>query len=147
MFPHADGSIGVWGYDLISKVLVAPDKPDFMSYCHPEWVSDFNFKQLFTRIKLVNNAAWVGDLHVPYERISISADGRAKWLAPTENSANPSGEEKTLEVDTDDGPRTLFGRFYPYSHVGGGVLLVPKTTANLRSVSFDWAGARLHLPR
>jgi hypothetical protein len=147
MFPHADGSIGVWGYDLISKVLIAPDKPDFMSYCHPEWVSDFNFKQLFTRIKLVNNAAWVGDLHVSYDRLSISADGRAKWLSPTENSANPSGEERTLEVDTDDGPRTLVGHFYPYSHVGGGVLLVPKTTANLRSVSFDWAGARLHLPR
>jgi hypothetical protein len=44
-YPHADGGIGVWGYDLPGNVLVPPTASvrDFMSYCPELWVSDYHF--------------------------------------------------------------------------------------------------------
>ena len=43
-FPYAAGSIGSWGYDFREGgSLVAPSTPDIMSYCRPEWVSDYHF--------------------------------------------------------------------------------------------------------
>ncbi len=43
LFPYADGSIGVWGYDFGEGVLVAPQRPDVMSYCRDGyWISDYH---------------------------------------------------------------------------------------------------------
>ena len=43
-FPYPDGSIGVWGYDFEhADRLVSPYTQDLMSYCHPQWISDYHF--------------------------------------------------------------------------------------------------------
>ncbi len=45
-FPHAYGSIGVWGYDFRDGGrLVLPSTPDLMSLCDPPafWISDYHF--------------------------------------------------------------------------------------------------------
>ena len=43
-FPHAGGSIGVWGYDLRGRALVDSSAPDLMGFCGPgDWISDFFF--------------------------------------------------------------------------------------------------------
>ncbi len=42
-FPNDDGNIGAWGYDINSSSLIHPVTPDLMSYCDPEWISDYNF--------------------------------------------------------------------------------------------------------
>ena len=47
-YPHSDGSIGAWGYDLRTVELVPPDTDDLMGYCFdvwddPDWVSDYHF--------------------------------------------------------------------------------------------------------
>ena len=42
-YPYGDGNIGAWGYDLRSAQLVPPSQSDFMSYCDPAWVSDYQF--------------------------------------------------------------------------------------------------------
>ena len=43
-FPDPDGSIAVWGYDSRGAGrLVAPARPDIMSYCDPVWISDYHF--------------------------------------------------------------------------------------------------------
>ena len=44
-FPYADGTIGVHGYDPRSDEVVDPSTPDLMSYCHPRWISDYNFNK------------------------------------------------------------------------------------------------------
>ena len=45
-FPYGDGSTGVWGYDLIGGGLKDPGTYyDFMSYCGPEWISDYHFQK------------------------------------------------------------------------------------------------------
>ena len=44
LYPYADGSTGSWGYDFSSGRLVPPSlHKDIMSYCGPDWVSDYHF--------------------------------------------------------------------------------------------------------
>lgn len=42
-YPYFDGTTGAWGYDIQSGSLVAPQHYDLMSYCNPDWISDFHF--------------------------------------------------------------------------------------------------------
>lgn len=43
-YPHDDGKIGTWGYDVRNDSLIDPERHyDVMSYCGPEWISDFFF--------------------------------------------------------------------------------------------------------
>ena len=44
-YPYSDGSIGVHGYDPRADTLVHSSTPDLMSYCRPQWISDYNFKK------------------------------------------------------------------------------------------------------
>lgn len=55
-YPHADGSTGVWGYDLVNGTLMPPELPDMMGNCKPTWVSDYTYEALFARIVAVNAA-------------------------------------------------------------------------------------------
>ena len=51
-YPYARANIGVFGWDIVDKQLVDPDDRvyDFMSYCHPNWVSDYTFAGLYERM-------------------------------------------------------------------------------------------------
>ncbi len=42
-YPYFDGTTGAWGYDVLSGSLVSPQNYDLMSYCSPDWISDFHF--------------------------------------------------------------------------------------------------------
>ena len=43
-YPYPDGSTGAWGYDFRDGGrLVHPRNGDLMSYCHPQWISDYSF--------------------------------------------------------------------------------------------------------
>lgn len=45
-YPHDEGAIGYWGWDPREDVLIdATSYRDFMSYCGPEWVSDYQFER------------------------------------------------------------------------------------------------------
>ena len=44
-FPTEDGSIGAWGYDFLSGSLVNPETSDLMTYCRPQWISEFSFSK------------------------------------------------------------------------------------------------------
>jgi hypothetical protein len=47
-FPYANASIGVYGVDTSDETLLDPDSThDIMSYCGPEWVSDYTYEALF----------------------------------------------------------------------------------------------------
>ena len=43
-FPSSNGSTGSWGYDFRSGgALVSPSYKDLMSFCRPEWISEYSF--------------------------------------------------------------------------------------------------------
>jgi hypothetical protein len=43
-YPHPPSSIGVHGYDLATGDVRGPDYADLMSYCSPQWISDYTYK-------------------------------------------------------------------------------------------------------
>lgn len=45
-YPYAGGQIGVWGLDVVAVALKAPSVADLMSYCHPNWISDYNWSAM-----------------------------------------------------------------------------------------------------
>ena len=47
-YPYPDGSIGHYGVDVIDMRLYAPQTTwDLMSYCDPQWVSDYTYRGLY----------------------------------------------------------------------------------------------------
>lgn len=42
-FPYSNARTGVWGFDDRTNRLVSPENADYMSYCSPSWVSDYNY--------------------------------------------------------------------------------------------------------
>jgi hypothetical protein len=51
-YPHSDGGIGVWGFGVRDfGVRSASNYKDYMSYCNPTWVSDWQWSATFARIK------------------------------------------------------------------------------------------------
>ncbi|WP_420635128.1 leucine-rich repeat domain-containing protein [Candidatus Palauibacter sp.] len=56
-FPWPNAAIGVWGYDpRDGGSLVPPDWADLMSYCPPEWISDYYFTNSL-RYRLVDEGS------------------------------------------------------------------------------------------
>lgn len=55
-FPYPNAALGSWGYDARSGELIDPtgDRHDFMSYCDPAWISDYNYRSLIDRLSIVN---------------------------------------------------------------------------------------------
>ncbi|MFC1660567.1 fibronectin type III domain-containing protein, partial [Gemmatimonadota bacterium] len=44
-YPYGDGKIGVWGLDVGPEALKSPSTYyDIMSYCGPEWISDYSYR-------------------------------------------------------------------------------------------------------
>lgn len=131
-YPHAGAVIGEWGYDLVNGSLKGPTQyVDMMSYCEPIWISDYNYQNLFNRIRQVNGAA---RLYFPetaaspseYERISVGPDGTVTWLEPLRRQGLLGGEPTVVTVSVGGEQREIRGAWYPYSHVPGGLLLFPQ---------------------
>jgi len=53
-YPYPNASLGSWGFDWFDGVLVDPNEAsDFMAYCNPIWVSDYQFAALWRRLAQV----------------------------------------------------------------------------------------------
>ena len=69
-YPDKNGSIVVWGYDIVNKKLYDPAKfVDIQSYYNPVWISDYTYSAIFDWITKVNAAA-----PITVESAPISAD-------------------------------------------------------------------------
>ena len=42
-YPYENGAIGAWGYDFVNETLVSAATSDLMTYCRPQWISDYSF--------------------------------------------------------------------------------------------------------
>jgi hypothetical protein len=126
-YPHPNGQIGVWGYDMTTQQLIQPQVADFMGYCFPIWISDYTYDAVATRMKFVNGAKQVfpqDQMNLIYERVSIGGDGQAAWQEPTTIREPPKGQAVPVSLDTAAGPEDVTGAFFPYDHLPGGTLFV-----------------------
>jgi hypothetical protein len=81
-YPYAGAVLGSWGYDERQGLLIDPasNHRDFMSYCDPAWISDYNYQALVERIALVNG-----------RRYSDSSSDLADYKASTTPGVSPQG--------------------------------------------------------
>lgn len=155
-YPHSGASIGVWGYRPSDKKLLDPsDYVDFMSYCSPTWISDYQFKAIFNRIKQVDQSAKV---YFPpelqnqqWERIKI-IDGQVEWKEAKLLTHPPVGSPIDVTVHSGLGSAPVVGHLYKYDHIDGGVIYLPKannpTPAQLATkVNFTWSGQAIEATR
>lgn len=123
-FPYVDATLGSWGYDARTGTLVDPHDSyrDFMSYCDPAWISDYNYQSLVDRLSIVNglqprdsapvrraSAASLERAWGPFEaRISATAVatpfGGVVWSSPGSSWRGGDGSgarraEESLEVE------------------------------------------------
>ncbi|MCK9459215.1 MAG: M66 family metalloprotease [Proteobacteria bacterium] len=127
-FPHADGTTGVFGYDDESGQLMSSAAYDFMSYCDPDWVSDFHYLALYDRIVDVNEAAKgaePGD--EPWRIVLDRGDGTVALGPAILLPAAPSGPARRIVLrDASRAElRSVEGRFQPFAGAAGGIVLFP----------------------
>ncbi len=126
-YPYPDGSIGVWGYDIVEGDLHPPTDADVMSYCDDQWVSDFTYAALHRRGQNVN-LGW--SMPLPprtWDVITIDGEGGATWAATVDRRRGVAGEPVQVTLFAAGGaPTSAIGRFLPYDHLPGGWLLVPQ---------------------
>ncbi len=55
-YPHDPNSIGIHGFDVEAGSIVHPGYHDVMTYCDPQWISDYSFRIALNRRLLVESA-------------------------------------------------------------------------------------------
>lgn len=71
-YPYAGARTGSWGFDSQTGRLVNPAQVfDLMSYCQPEWVSDYNYRAVQTFLEAAPNVT--GSAAAPYETTVVVA--------------------------------------------------------------------------
>ena len=150
-FPYADGAIGVWGYDLVSRVLHSPTSvTDFMGYCDPSWMSDYSFIGVFERMELMASASVhhaPESLDLTYDRVRVRTDGEAEWMAPIELHLPPAAEPIAITLESPAGEHKLTGHFYARNHLPGGVLVMPRAPRDVGALRFLANGKALRIER
>ncbi|HVH41198.1 MAG TPA: M66 family metalloprotease [Labilithrix sp.] len=139
-FPYSGGSIGVWGYDIFAKTLIAPTTgKDIMGYCRNEWISDYTYNALFKRISAISIAKSVAPPYTApteaahYRLATASGSGELTWdgdidLDDDSVAGAPIHQAKFLE---ESGAVVLSraARFFRFDHLPGGFVVVPKDAA------------------
>lgn len=141
---YSQASIGVWGYDLLSKQLFAPSgSKDFMGYCDPTWISDYTYAQLFDRIVAVNGAAYMTGLTAPspssYRFLQVDEKGTLHWGKSITLGDTLFNEPHPVTFRDASGSAitTVTGHYYPYPDAAGGYWLVPEPGIEFHDVRLE----------
>jgi len=148
-YPYAGGKIGSWGYDGRTQALVSPSKSyDFMSYCSPEWISDYAFDRIIHRMDYVRKEpSVIGGVSQTYQVVHVLADGTLEWGADIDLDEPMFGEPHEVSVVTPEGAHTkVTGYFYPYADEGGSLFVPKKTGVKLGTIDVAGFGIERHLP-
>jgi hypothetical protein len=138
-YPHRNGEIAVWGYDLITKEMFPPSTKDMMGYCSPIWISDYTYMALFSRIRELGPSGIAPMTETLWPSFTVDAEGEAtqRGRDVPVRAGLPGGEAVDVELLNGAGGVIEVKRGYvlPYGHLPGGRLVV--------DVSDDVVGVRL----
>lgn len=116
-YPYANAGIGVWGYSMPDQALIPPTQgKDIMGYCQPQWMSDYTYGALFTRIKAINGAAWIPGAAKAYRAALVDENGNVTLGDRFTSTWPMAGEERTFNG--------VKGWYYPFDHIAGGQFVV-----------------------
>ncbi len=80
-YPYPDAQIGVHGFDIVQNRLYLPQSSvrDLMSYCDPQWISDYTYRALFDDQRANGlRAGEIGDVLL----VRVRLDGGAAEILP-----------------------------------------------------------------
>jgi hypothetical protein len=83
-YPYEGGEIGVWGFGVRDfQIRNASTHTDYMSYCNPTWVSDWQWNATYDRIRTLTSWDSAG-MTMPEDQAVLvgsvdPASGRAQW--------------------------------------------------------------------
>jgi hypothetical protein len=102
-YPYANGALGSWGWDGRTRILFDPSKAtDIMGYCNNQWMSDYTYAGITTRVAAVNGqpAAMVLTLVETLSKWRVLLlDARGpRWGIPIEQEVAPEGEPETATI-------------------------------------------------
>jgi hypothetical protein len=132
-YPYSGGFIGVTGYDPSSgladyqRLKDSSTTYDIMSYCTPQWISDFTYMGIYQRFEQIGQSA---SLSVPPDAprtwlsIDVRLDGTAR-RGPMLDSALPfEGEARQVALLDAAGAllEEVDGVFLPRADFGGGLV-------------------------
>lgn len=81
-YPHERGALGEWGFGVLDFQLRHPTvNSDYMTYCHPAWVSTFGWNETYPVIKELSSWEGAQAPHPDGTLLvgSIYPDGRTDW--------------------------------------------------------------------
>ncbi len=143
-FPYGgDGSIGSWGYGILGKQLYDPSMyTDFMGYCSDNWISDYTYGALLTRVQsvvpLTKSISLRGG---EYRFVQISAEGNLRWGPTVDLPSVPTNNPTTVRATGSNGQiRNITGYYYSYGDDEGASMLVRKSDVNGMGLEIDYRG-------
>ncbi|WP_444996962.1 InlB B-repeat-containing protein [Aliikangiella sp. IMCC44359] len=104
-FPYDNARTGVWGYDLLNKKLKAPTLADLMSYCGPNWISDYNYKKV-AKFHSNLSAKQAQQAKQPVAQTVLLIDGT---ISAETLSIDTVFSLNTVALANEEGPYTLKG--------------------------------------
>ena len=126
-YPYQGGSIGVWGYDILTRELKNPSQHrDILGYCSPKWISDYTFTEVFDRLADTRlTASQVTGPSQRYQSVVVNTDGTLSWGGEIETRTPPSGEHLGARWQGATVSRTVDAIYTRFDHVDGGIVYVP----------------------
>ncbi|MFC2042793.1 hypothetical protein ACFLUA_01405, partial [Chloroflexota bacterium] len=107
-YPYPSGIIGQSGFNLSQFTVIPDNYKDIMSYCSPEWVSDYTYLGLYNDQRMHGGSMPQGELvESIFVRASLDQDGQAK-LEPFyefmgQPTSSPDSSEYSIEMLNDVG--------------------------------------------
>jgi len=148
-YPHAGGTIGVWGMDIQTGKLFDPDSTrDVMGYCEPIWVSDFNFQGFAEHISAIagRSRLQILPLSLPqkWRVMRLKASGEAAWGVPLSGESAAQGDPEVAQILDEQGRfvESIDVFKIPVADADESVYLVPETGSEAR-LQKGWAEVQL----
>lgn len=136
-YPYQGGSIGSWGYDLITRELFDPEEvTDIMGYCQNVWVSDYTYQVFLERVAALN-----GNLRVIqpppglFRTLLVDRAGAPRWAFMPTAPRVPTGATESARVL--DAAGKLLTEVTVYRLATGDVgyaIMVPEPKAGWHSI-------------
>ncbi len=146
-FPSTTAAIGIWGYDIDADRLIPATHKDLMSYCNPQWISDYNFAKAL-RYRLFDERPGVDAVPGPSLLLwgGVGADG-APLLEPAFLWMLPPGcPTRVANIGSSASPATTRNSSYSTSQCPAFVLPVqPGWTGDLASITLTGPGGSVTL--
>jgi hypothetical protein len=102
-YPHPDGEVGVYGFDIVDFALSPPTMADYMTYCGPTWVSDFGWNLVMPVIETLSS--WdAADMSGVDSKILVglvSPQGNQSWSVLRGDIVLPAATEQLEYWDAD----------------------------------------------